>query len=94
MAVNLWFREDVVRILVSVQETMVSSLSAVPALEPELAAAYQQGFEAAVRSMTIAFGVAYIEQPVSASGQDRKGDWKAKPLCRRELVSESDIRGD
>jgi hypothetical protein len=82
------------RILVSVEETMLNSLSAVPALEPELAATYQQGFEAAVRSMAIAFGVAYIEQPVSGAGQGRQGDGKAKPLCRRELVGESITGGN
>jgi hypothetical protein len=57
MAVDIWFREDVVRILASTQETMVNSVSAVAPIESGVTDAYQQGFDAALLSVGIAFGV-------------------------------------
>jgi hypothetical protein len=57
MGLDLWFREDVTRILAATQETMRTSMEATPPLDPETAAAYQQGFADAVRSIAIAFGV-------------------------------------
>jgi hypothetical protein len=61
MGLDLWFREDVARILASTQETMHTSLQAVPALDPEMAATYEQGFADALRSVAIAFGVSANE---------------------------------
>ena len=57
MGLDLWFREDVARILAATQETMRASMAATPTHDAE-AAAYQQGFADAVRSMALAFGVA------------------------------------
>jgi hypothetical protein len=57
MGLDLWFREDVARILASTQETMRSTLGAVAAVEPERADAYQDGFADALRAVAIAFGV-------------------------------------
>jgi hypothetical protein len=58
MALDLWFREDVARILTSTYETMVSTSVAMGAARPELTAAYQQGFSDALRAVGMAFGVA------------------------------------
>jgi hypothetical protein len=57
MGLDLWFREDVTRILAATQETMRTSMEATPPLDPDAATAYQQGFGDAVRSIAIAFGV-------------------------------------
>jgi hypothetical protein len=57
MALDLWFQEDVARILAATQETMNNSMGAVSPLDPEVGAAYQQGFADALRAVAIAFGV-------------------------------------
>ena len=57
MGLDLWFRQDVARILASAQEASGNSLGAVPALDPDLAEAYQAGFADALRSVGIAFGI-------------------------------------
>jgi hypothetical protein len=58
MALDLWFREDVARILLSVHETMRASLGAVASARTDVADAYQQGFADALQTVGIAFGVA------------------------------------
>lgn len=57
MGLDLWFREDVARILASTHETLRASAGAVAPLDEEQAAAYQQGFEDALRAVGVAFGV-------------------------------------
>jgi hypothetical protein len=59
MGLDLWFREDVARILASTQETMRASLGAVsrPGEGQAAARAYQQGFEDALRAVGMAFGL-------------------------------------
>ena len=59
MGLDLWFREDVARILACTQETMRASQAATVVNED-----YQQGFVDALRSVAVAFGV------VAPSGQD------------------------
>ena len=58
MGLDLWFREDVARILASTHETMAASMRAAPPLHPETAESYQQGFVDALRAVAVAFGVA------------------------------------
>lgn len=58
MGLDLWFQQDVARILASTQETMAATMDAAPALDPEQAEAYRQGFTAAIRAVAVAFGVA------------------------------------
>jgi hypothetical protein len=58
MALDLWFREDVARILASTDETMRASTAGWSHVSPRLATAYQQGFADALRAVGIAFGVA------------------------------------
>ena len=58
MALDLWFREDVVRILASTGEAMSAGQTAVPALDQDLADAYRHGFCDALHALAVAFGVA------------------------------------
>jgi hypothetical protein len=62
MGLDLWFREDVGRILAATQEAMRASLDAVGATGQGQglaeARAYQQGFEDALRAVRMAFGLA------------------------------------
>ncbi len=65
MALDLWFREDVARILMATYETMRTSTCALtwqgddsePQVAAEWAGPYQQGFTDAVRALALAFGV-------------------------------------
>jgi hypothetical protein len=65
MALDLWFQEDVSRILASAHETMRASARALPPLDPELSETYRQGFLDALRAIAIAFGVAVPSEPGS-----------------------------
>jgi len=58
VALDLWFRDDVARILASTHETMRGTAGSVTPLDEQRASAYQQGFEDALRSVAVAFGVA------------------------------------
>jgi hypothetical protein len=57
MGLDLWFKEDVARILASTHQTLRSSAGAVAPLDEERAGAYRQGFEDALRAVAVAFGV-------------------------------------
>jgi hypothetical protein len=63
MPLDLWFREDVARILASAQETLRASTQATAPASPDTAGAYQQGFLDALRVVGIAFGVAAPAPP-------------------------------
>jgi hypothetical protein len=63
MGLDMWFREDVARILASAQETALSLGSAIPALDPEAAGAYQRGFGDALRAVAVAFGLSGTARP-------------------------------
>lgn len=63
MGLDLWFRQDVARILASTWETMQATAEATrqgTVSEPEdrLAQAYAQGFRDALRAVGLAFGLA------------------------------------
>ena len=58
MALDLWFRDDVMRILASAHETMQACTGAVGPISPDLSETYRQGFVDALRVIAIAFGVA------------------------------------
>jgi len=62
MGLDLWFREDIARILTSTQAAMENSLGAVSPLDPQGAEAYQEGFDHALRAVGMAFGL----RPASA----------------------------
>jgi hypothetical protein len=66
MGLDLWFRQDVARILASTWETMQATSTAtqpgngsgsVATSDERLAAAYRRGFEDALRAVGIAFGL-------------------------------------
>jgi hypothetical protein len=57
MGLDLWFQQDVARILASTHEAMAASMRATASLDVEMAEAYRQGFTDALRSVAIAFGV-------------------------------------
>jgi hypothetical protein len=46
MGLDLWFAQDVARILASTHETMAASMRATAPLDAEMAEAYQRGFGA------------------------------------------------
>lgn len=71
MGLDLWFREDVARILASTHETMAASLGAATPVDAEAADAYRQGFNDALRALAVAFGVA---APRLAGGHGHNGD--------------------
>ena len=56
MALDLWFREDVARLLASAHETMGASTAGWSHISPRLATAYQKAFMDALRVVDIAFG--------------------------------------
>ena len=58
MGLDLWFRDDVMRILASAHETMQACTGAVGPISPELSEAYRRGFVDALRVVAVAFGVA------------------------------------
>ena len=58
MGLDVWFQQDVARILASTHETMAASMRATVPLDVEIAEAYQRGFVDALRAVAVAFGVA------------------------------------
>ena len=62
MGLDVWFRQDVARILASTQGTLAQAQGAVTPLDPERANAYRQGFADALQSVAVAFG---LERPGS-----------------------------
>lgn len=55
MGLDMWFREDIARILAATAETMAATQAAAP--ETDTTAAYRQGFADALWSVGIAFGI-------------------------------------
>ena len=87
MGLDLWFREDVARILAAAWETMQATAEGtwrgtVTAAEDRVARAYERGFEDALRAVAVAFGLSgcggnvrrwsEIPDPHSSRGWDRK----------------------
>ncbi len=85
MALDLWFREDVARILLATYETMRAATAAAQT-EP----AYQRGFTDAVRAMALAFGVAGPGPGIdlAAAAHVWRGDGQLAP--RRQLQVDRD----
>ena len=57
MGLDLWFRQDVARILAATYQTMQATKAATSGIEDRQAASYQRGFEDALRSVGVAFGL-------------------------------------
>jgi hypothetical protein len=75
MGLDLWFREDVSRILAATHETMQVSFRATPPASPELADTYRQGFADALQSVAIAFGLAGPTE-LGARPQEGPDHWR------------------
>jgi hypothetical protein len=95
MGLDLWFKDDVVRILASVHQAMASTSRAVVARQPERDQAYQQGFIDALRTVGVAFGVSPLT--IANSIDDRRTvhsapDWLDGPVLVHDtkLVGEVD----
>ena len=65
MGLDMWFREDVMRILVSTHETMQASLRASSG-GGEGRDAYERGFVDALRVVALAFGLSLLSGKVSS----------------------------
>jgi hypothetical protein len=57
MGLDLWFRQDVARILAATWQTMQATKGAVAMSDDRMVGAYQRGFEDALRSVGVAFGL-------------------------------------
>lgn len=86
MGLDLWFREDVARILAATQETMGATLGAITPSDAGTADAYRQGFEDALRAVGVAFGVMMPLSQVHphtrrqvGSAQIIEGNWYSQP---------------
>lgn len=70
---ELWFREDIARILASTHKAMVASTSMCASAPPDPETAiYQQGFVDALRALGVAFGVV----PPGSWDQDGELKWR------------------
>jgi hypothetical protein len=76
MGLDLWFQEDVARILAATHETMTAVVDAVPAPDSEAAHAYQRGFAAALHAVAVAFGLS----PSGLTSQRKRAQPAARPL--------------
>ena len=66
---DLWLREDVMRILASTHETMRSTLHAAGPQATLAATSYEQGFTDALRVVGLGFGLALLDtNEASGSG--------------------------
>lgn len=79
MGLDLWFRQDVARILAAAWETMQAAVQGtgrgtVATPEDEVALAYQRGFQDALRAVAVAFGLAGGESSLrTGSGGPTQG---------------------
>jgi hypothetical protein len=91
MGLDLWFRQDVARILAATWETMQATAvgtrcSTVTTAEDHLARAYAQGFEDALRAVGVAFGLAAsrsavrrVSDGLEAGQPDEASRWPVAP---------------
>ena len=81
MGLDMWFREDVTRILASVLEVQRNSARSVAALDTEYAVAYQRGFVDALCAVAVAFGIRAPtvpgrKEPVIENDTENKSGWR------------------
>ena len=93
MGLDLWFREDVARILAATAETMGSTLGAVAPLNLNEAASYREGFEDALRAVGVAFGVALPRAGLSRPDWQRER-WPAAASGRVVSPGDAGTRTD
>jgi hypothetical protein len=88
MGLDLWFREDVMRILASTYETMRASLSVAVPEGAGRTDAYERGFTDALRTVALAFGLAFLNAERGTGYRPAQG--AAEVLPREELAEESE----
>jgi hypothetical protein len=81
MGLDLWFREDVTRILASAYEAMGATMEAVSPKSSGEPNAYHRGYVDALRTVGIAFGVAIPR----SSGQGER----AQMMC---IIDADDVK--
>jgi hypothetical protein len=84
MGLDLWFREDVARILASTHEAMRAAMGATAPLDVESAETYQQGFADALKAVAVAFGVAVPSVSGSMEWSPGPGYGTVQTAVRRE----------
>lgn len=67
MGLDLWFRDDVARILDAVAESTGATAAALGG-DPELAAVYQQGVADALRAVALGFGLPTVGRLGTGNG--------------------------
>jgi len=72
MGLDMWFREDVQRILASTLEVQRNSARSVAALDTEYAVAYQRGFVDALMAVAVAFGIRLPSQAPRARAVEKR----------------------
>ena len=82
MGLDLWFRDDVARILAAAYEAMHSSTEALPPADPETAEVYRRGFEDALRSVALGFGLLALNLPPAR--QERQLVWTDSKSLQQE----------
>jgi len=81
MGLDMWFREDVQRILASTLEVQRNSARALTPIDAEAAVAYQRGFVDALLAVAVAFGIRPPTGHAPRSGSPppptvTHGDWR------------------
>ncbi len=89
MGLDLWFREDVARILAAMHEAMQATSKALAGAGDEEADLYRRGFSDALQAVGVAFGVC-LPGPAELDGGE-KGRFTAHP-CRPEMEGVSPLR--
>ncbi len=89
MGLDLWFREDVARILAAMHEAMQATSKALAWAGDEEADLYRQGFSDALQAVGVAFGVCLPEPPELDGGENGRF---AAPLCRPEMGGTPPLR--
>jgi hypothetical protein len=85
---DLWFRDDVARILASVHETMRCTAGSACGDTQEVVAAYQQGFVDALRVMAISFGL--VAPLPGTHDKDREADLRQRCVGKGAICRERD----
>jgi len=77
MSLDMWFRDEVIRILASVLEAQRNNAIAITPLDAEYATAYQRGFYDALKAVAVGFGITppTAERPVPGRQVNASG-WK------------------
>ena len=88
MGLDLWFRQDVARIMAATWETMQATRGAVASPDDRIARAYERGFEDALRALGVAFG---LRMAASSSGSAGCIPGRASTVESRPFAGAEDL---